>query len=106
MYLGRIVELAAADELYGMARHPYTQALLSAMPELDADPLAEGDPEELQGEPPSPHDPPSGCHFHPRCPRCQARCMAEPPVLAQAPGSAAGHQVACHFPNSTAGQSA
>jgi peptide/nickel transport system ATP-binding protein/oligopeptide transport system ATP-binding protein len=102
MYLGRIVELAAADQLYGGARHPYTQALLAATPELDADPLAEDDPEVLQGEPPSPHDPPSGCHFHPRCPRCQARCTLEQPMLAPAPDGTAGHEVACHFPISHA----
>jgi peptide/nickel transport system ATP-binding protein len=70
MYLGRIVERGTVDEVLRGARHPYTQALLAAVPKI------EGGNEYLRvaGDPPSPANPPAGCHFHPRCPRAVARC--------------------------------
>ena len=98
MYLGTAVELAAVDDLYEHARHPYTRALLSAMPVPDPDRSAAREEIILSGDPPSPLDPPAGCRFHPRCPRGQARCSLERPALAAAPGDAADHLSACHFP--------
>ncbi|ART82166.1 peptide ABC transporter substrate-binding protein [Oceanisphaera profunda] len=108
MYLGRIIELAPSDELYAQALHPYTQALLAAIPEPD--PRRRKVPLMLQGEPPSPANPPSGCHFRTRCPYVGERCINEvPPLLPAAPtlgaqsllniGPAGGeaHHVACHF---------
>jgi len=94
MYLGRIVEVATSRELYTTPRHPYTEALLSAVP--IPDPTVARKRIVLEGDVPSPINPPSGCHFHPRCPRAQARCSSEAPVLRD---MAASHQVACHFPN-------
>jgi oligopeptide transport system ATP-binding protein len=91
MYLGRVVEIAAADELYDNPRHPYTEALLSAVP--IPDPRAKRRRIVLQGEVPNPIHPPSGCHFHPRCPLAEARCSREVPELRQ---NVAGHFVACH----------
>ena len=98
MYLGRVVEVAPVDDLYEHARHPYTRALLSAMPVPDPDRAAAREHVVLSGDPPSPLDPPSGCRFHPRCPRAEARCASEAPRLAPAPGDAAEHLTACHFP--------
>ena len=98
MYLGRVVEVAPVDDLYGHARHPYTRALLSAIPVPDPDRAAAREHVVLSGDPPSPLDPPSGCRFHPRCPRAEARCDSEAPRLAPAPGDAAEHLTACHFP--------
>jgi oligopeptide/dipeptide ABC transporter ATP-binding protein len=93
MYLGRIVELADSRELYANPRHPYTRALLSAVPELD--PSARRERIALHGEVPSPINPPAGCRFHPRCAFAEPRCRGEEPALL---GSAA-HAVACHvFP--------
>jgi len=94
MYLGRIVELADSAELYGNPRHPYTRALLSAVPILN--PSARPQRILLPGEVPSPIDPPSGCAFHPRCSSAEARCRQEVPALVAGPS---GHAVACHvFP--------
>ncbi len=90
MYLGRIVELANAEELYRSPRHPYTEALLNAVPIPDPD---RPRPAPLSGEIPSPVNPPSGCTFHPRCPYADQRCQREAPPLC-ATGS--GHLVACH----------
>jgi peptide/nickel transport system ATP-binding protein len=99
MYLGEIVELAETEALYTAPAHPYTQALLSAVPDIDDGTLADdGPPRErivLTGEVPNPVDKPTGCPFRTRCPYAQERCAAERPRLA--PG-AAGRQVACHFP--------
>jgi oligopeptide transport system ATP-binding protein len=88
MYLGKIVELAGKATLFAQPRHPYTRALLSAIPVPD--PLLKKNRIVLQGDVPSPYNPPSGCRFHTRCPYAQPRCSAEEPLLA--PDS-----VACHF---------
>ena len=92
MYLGRIVEMVGKRELYASPRHPYTQALLAAVPV--ANPAARKALVPLQGEIPSPSAPPPGCHFHGRCPHAQARCRTEVPVLREV---APGHLVSCHF---------
>ncbi|OBV38031.1 ABC transporter ATP-binding protein [Janthinobacterium psychrotolerans] len=91
MYLGRIVELADTRSVFARANHPYTQALIADAPRLDAN-VVEHRP--IQGELPSPLNPPSGCTFHPRCPRAMARCAAEPPALREI---ASGHWSACHL---------
>jgi oligopeptide/dipeptide ABC transporter ATP-binding protein len=99
MYLGRIVEIAAKDELFNRPRHPYTRALLDAVPRPEPTARsAEGAPRRLllDGDIPSPSAPPPGCRFHTRCPHAQARCRSEEPVLA--PVAVAGeHLAACHF---------
>ena len=97
MYLGRIVEVASRDTLYTDPRHPYTQALLSAVPVPDPDRRSQRIV--LRGDVPSAARPPAGCRFHPRCPRAEqpgamARCSVEDPVLREV---APGHWVACHF---------
>ncbi len=94
MYLGRIVEFAEADDIYRDARHPYTRALISAIPEPDPQRVRERIV--LSGDVPSPINPPSGCPFHTRCPHATERCRSEAPTLREAPGSS-GHQVACHY---------
>lgn len=98
MYLGKIVELAPVGDLYGQARHPYTRALLSAMPSPDPLVAPSGEELVLAGDPPSPLDPPAGCRFHPRCPRAQKRCSMEMPALSARLDDGAEHLAACHFP--------
>ncbi len=93
IYLGRLCEVGTADRLYESPRHPYTYALLTSA--LEDDPLAEHHHAVLQGEPPSPIAPPSGCRFRTRCPYAQERCAAEVPELREIEP---GHRVACHFP--------
>ena len=95
MYLGRIAETGPARELCAHPAHPYTRALLSSVPTT----RPEKRPERivLTGDVPSPLDPPSGCRFHPRCPRCQPVCSREEPRLRPVDGCA-GHCCACHFP--------
>ncbi len=94
MYLGKIVESASRLDLYHEPKHPYTKALLAAVP--IPNPRAEAAREHifLEGEVPSPLNPPSGCHFHPRCPYVTDRCRTEEPEIKQA---ANGHSVACHL---------
>ena len=91
MYLGRIVELAPAAELYANALHPYTQALISAIPTIGAQ---QRQRTVLTGDLPSPTNPPSGCPFHTRCPYATDRCRTETPVLTQ---RGEGHFAACHL---------
>jgi oligopeptide transport system ATP-binding protein len=97
LYLGRIMELADATALLQTPRHPYTQALLSAAPVPDPDIEAGKEHIVLQGDLPSPINPPSGCVFRTRCPIAQAKCAAEVPALETRGGD--GHVVACHFPS-------
>ena len=92
MYLGRIVEIAPARELYTMPRHPYTEALLSAVP--IPEPGLKRTRIRLVGDVPNPINPPSGCHFHPRCPKVMERCKTESPLFRPV---ADGHWAACHL---------
>lgn len=94
MYLGRIVELSSKKSLYSKPLHPYTQALLSAVPV--ADPREKRDRIILEGDVPSPANPPSGCTFHPRCSACMDICRTERPLLRDLGD---GHMVACHLYN-------
>ncbi len=91
MYLGRIVELGATQDIFAAPRHPYTRALLDSMPKLRLDSDAAIAFRPIQGELPSPLDPPAGCHFHQRCPHAIDRCRAERPALRPL----AARQVAC-----------
>jgi oligopeptide/dipeptide ABC transporter ATP-binding protein len=92
MYLGRIVEQADTRAIFTRGQHPYTEALLSAVPVPD--PAIKRKKRVLQGDVPSPVNPPSGCHFHTRCPYAVARCKVEVPLLREI---APGHHVSCHL---------
>ncbi len=94
MYLGRIVELAPRRALFAHPQHPYTEALLSAVPVPDPDPAIRRERIILPGDVPSPIKPPSGCRFHTRCPYVFDRCRTESPELREL---APGHHVACHL---------
>jgi peptide/nickel transport system ATP-binding protein len=95
MYLGRVVELAPADEIYKAPRHPYTRALISAIPQPE--PRRKSKRIIMVGDVPSPIDPPSGCPFHPRCPHATDKCRNEVPTLRTAPNAIPGHTVSCHY---------
>ncbi|MGW6746222.1 ABC transporter ATP-binding protein [Streptomyces sp. NPDC055025] len=97
MYLGKVVEVADRDSLYQRPRHPYTHALLSAVPEADID-LDKKERIRLAGDVPSPIMPPSGCRFRTRCWKAQDKCATEEPPLLQIAGNREGHLTACHFP--------
>ena len=92
MYLGKMVEIANYDQLYEKRYHPYTEALLSAIPQVDQEEQKERI--HLEGEVPSPYDPPSGCYFHTRCPKACDKCRQTAPELKEV---APGHYVACHL---------
>jgi peptide/nickel transport system ATP-binding protein len=91
MYLGRIVEQAPVEEIFRRANHPYTRALLAEVPRIEA---RKQRFTAITGEIPSPLSPPSGCHFHPRCPHAMPRCSAEVPAFREI---APGHRSACHL---------
>ncbi|KQZ01425.1 peptide ABC transporter ATP-binding protein [Pseudolabrys sp. Root1462] len=91
MYLGRVVELGASEEIFASPNHPYTQALLAEIPTFEAKKKTYS---VIKGEIPSPIDPPSGCHFHPRCPHAFARCRTERPALKE---TAPNRYSACHL---------
>ncbi|MCB2030884.1 MAG: dipeptide ABC transporter ATP-binding protein [Rhodoferax sp.] len=92
MYLGRIVELSTRDRIFGQPQHPYTEALMAAAP--IADPKAKRERLVIEGDVPSPMNPPPGCHFHTRCPYAIPRCKVDDPPLQEI---APGHVVACHL---------
>jgi oligopeptide/dipeptide ABC transporter ATP-binding protein len=98
MYLGKVVEIGVGADLYNHARHPYTRALLSAVPMPDPKKAKTRERIILVGDVPSPIDPPSGCRFHPRCPKAAPRCTGEEPALVQRLDDRPSHLVACHFP--------
>ena len=98
MYLGKVVELAPVEEIYQTPRHPYANALLSAVPVPDPVAATQRQHIVLVGDVPSPINPPSGCRFHPRCPKAQPRCVTEVPDLEPRLGDGPGHIAACHFP--------
>jgi oligopeptide/dipeptide ABC transporter ATP-binding protein len=95
MYLGKLMEVSPSEELYTKPIHPYTFALLSAIPIPDPQENRRRDRIVVSGEPPNPIDPPSGCVFHPRCPRATEICREVEPPLARYPN---GHLAACHHP--------
>jgi oligopeptide/dipeptide ABC transporter ATP-binding protein len=92
MYLGKIVEIADAKTIISQPKHPYTQALISAVPQLE--PGAQRSRTVLRGDLPSPIHPPGGCPFHPRCPIAEPRCAAEVPIWRE---FAPAHNVSCHL---------
>ncbi|MGN9756482.1 ABC transporter ATP-binding protein [Streptomyces sp. SD31] len=103
MYLGKVIEVGDRDSIYTRPRHPYTHALLSAVPEVnvpgeDGEEVPQRERIRLAGDVPSPISPPSGCRFRTRCWKAQDKCAAEEPPLIQISGNHAGHLTACHFP--------
>ncbi|MBM3620298.1 MAG: ATP-binding cassette domain-containing protein [Alphaproteobacteria bacterium] len=102
MYLGRVAEIGPVEIIYGGARHPYTRALLSAMPSMD--PAKRTMEAPLAGDPPNPIDPPSGCRFHTRCPFAEVVCSTRVPDLLRQPETAQ-HAVACHMADASSGHS-
>ena len=94
MYLGRLVEIASSDDIYREPRHPYTRALLSSVPLPN--PRRREQDQPLEGDVPSPSDPPTGCAFHTRCPHVRDRCRQENPTMRPVTGNRE-HQAACHF---------
>jgi oligopeptide/dipeptide ABC transporter ATP-binding protein len=98
MYLGKVAELGEVEGVYQHARHPYTNALLSAVPVPDPATAEQRHQIILVGDVPSPIAPPSGCRFHPRCPKAKDRCVQEDPALEPRLGDVPMHVAACHFP--------
>jgi peptide/nickel transport system ATP-binding protein len=98
MYLGQIVETAPTDDLYALARHPYTRALLAAVPSMD--PTRRTTHAALAGDPPDPIDLPDGCRFHDRCPHAAPLCAAVAPLLRE---TTPGHWAACHLDDPSSG---
>lgn len=98
MYLGRIAETGPRQSVYDRPRHPYTNALLSAVPAADPDLAARRQRIILSGDVPSPLNPPTGCRFHPRCPKAGDICGDQDPLLEPRSGDPAAHLTACHFP--------
>jgi oligopeptide/dipeptide ABC transporter ATP-binding protein len=98
MYLGKMTEIAPSDELFTVPRHPYTGALLSAVPLPDPKQSDQRQQIVLVGDVPSPIAPPSGCRFHPRCPKAAQVCVAEDPKLEPRFGDGPEHTAACHLP--------
>jgi peptide/nickel transport system ATP-binding protein len=100
MYLGKVVELGAVESIYAGRGHPYTRALLSAMPSMDPARRTEKPP--LFGDPPNPINPPSGCRFRTRCPHAEEVCAEREPPLSE---QSAGHRIACHMMHAGSGHS-
>ncbi|MDT7847917.1 ABC transporter ATP-binding protein, partial [Streptomyces justiciae] len=101
MYLGKVIEVGDRESIYTRPRHPYTHALLSAVPEVNLAEETEANGRErirLAGDVPSPISPPSGCRFRTRCWKAQDKCAAEEPPLVRISGNHEGHLTACHFP--------
>jgi oligopeptide/dipeptide ABC transporter ATP-binding protein len=98
MYLGKVVEQAPVEQLWAAPRHPYTDALLSAVPIPDPEHVSQRQRIILVGDVPSPINPPSGCRFHPRCPKARQACVDGEPDLTPRLGDPAAHLAACHFP--------
>jgi oligopeptide/dipeptide ABC transporter ATP-binding protein len=98
MYLGRVVEQGTVEDIFDGARHPYTKALLSALPAPDPDAADSREHVVLSGDLPSAVDPPSGCHFHPRCPKARADCREQQPPLEPVDGDPPDHPAACWHP--------
>jgi oligopeptide/dipeptide ABC transporter ATP-binding protein len=101
MYLGKLMEVSPAEELYRKPIHPYTSALLAAIPIPDPDENRRRERMVVRGEPPNPIDPPPGCVFHPRCPRATDVCREVEPPLVSYPN---GHLAACHHPLSVSAE--
>jgi oligopeptide/dipeptide ABC transporter ATP-binding protein len=98
MYLGKVAELSKGKVLYDRPRHPYTNALMSAAAIADPDRSEKRQRIVLSGDVPSPINPPSGCRFHPRCPKARDSCVTEEPALVARSGDSDDHITACHFP--------